>query len=74
MPPRFSPPPTARFSSGTFGSSRASRLRTEIGDLKSAMLLTVKVRVGVIEPVLADRAEEIELEGIVERLGLMLDP
>src|SRR6185436_8589777 len=35
---------------------------------------TLKVGVGVVEPVLAYRAEKIQLEGVVERLGLMLYP
>jgi hypothetical protein len=34
----------------------------------------MEVVVGVIEPVLADWREEIELEGVVERFGLVLDP
>src|SRR5688572_18136071 len=38
------------------------------------LTLSMKIRVRVIEPVLADRAEEIELEGVVERFRLMLDP
>ena len=34
----------------------------------------MEVIVGVIEPVLADRAEHVELERVLERLGLVLDP
>ena len=30
--------------------------------------------VGAIEPVLPDRAEDVELEGVLERFGLVLDP
>src|SRR5262245_332565 len=37
-------------------------------------LLAVEIGVGVIQPVLADRAEQIELERVVEGLGLVLDP
>jgi hypothetical protein len=37
-------------------------------------LLPVEIIVGVIEPVLADRGEDIELERVVERFGLMVDP
>ena len=36
--------------------------------------LTVKVGVGAVKPVLTDRAEKIQLEGVVERLSLMRDP
>jgi hypothetical protein len=34
----------------------------------------VEIAVGVIQPVLPDRREEIELEGVVERFRLVLDP
>jgi hypothetical protein len=34
----------------------------------------VKIRVGVIQPVLADRREDVQLERVVERLRLVLDP
>src|SRR5438874_8271657 len=37
-------------------------------------LSAVEIIVGVIEPVLANRAEHIELECILERFGLVLDP
>ena len=33
-----------------------------------------KYQIGVIQPVLADRAEQVQLERVVERLGLVLDP
>src|SRR5262249_20800635 len=36
--------------------------------------LTMEVIVNMIEPILTDRAEQIQLEDILERLGLMLDP
>src|SRR5262249_39697428 len=42
--------------------------------LNPLCLLPVKVRVRVIQPVLADRREDIQLERVIERLGLMLDP
>src|SRR5439155_21678043 len=35
---------------------------------------TLKIRSRVIQPVLADRTEDIELERVVERFGLVLDP
>ena len=34
----------------------------------------MEVIVRVIQPVLADRAEDVELEGVLERGGLVLDP
>ena len=34
----------------------------------------VEVGVGAVQPVLADRAEQVQLEGVVERLGLVLHP
>ncbi len=34
----------------------------------------MKIGIGVIQPVLTDRTEEVELERIVERLCLMLNP
>src|SRR5829696_3598072 len=34
----------------------------------------LKIRVGMIEPILPDGAEQIELERVVERLRLMLHP
>src|SRR4249919_2892903 len=34
----------------------------------------MEIVVGVIEPVLPDRAEDVELEGVLERLRLVLDP
>src|SRR5262249_4261265 len=40
----------------------------------SLALLPVEIRVGVIEPVLADGREQIQLERVVERLRLVLNP
>src|SRR5678816_3577964 len=37
-------------------------------------LLPVEIRVGVVQPVLPDRREEIQLERVVEGFGLVLDP
>ena len=36
--------------------------------------LSPEVVVGLIQPVLPDRTEDVERKGVVERLGLMLDP
>ena len=41
---------------------------------RSLLRLSVKVRVGVIEPVLADGREDVEFERVIERFGLMLHP
>src|SRR5207245_2496798 len=55
-------------------------LRSDLGTslLHSALFTmhysSLKIIIGVIEPVLTDRAEQIELEGVLERLGLVLDP
>src|SRR3954454_8640111 len=34
----------------------------------------LEIVVGVIEPVLPDRTEHVELEGVFDRLGLVLEP
>ena len=51
--------------------------RLVILDLKPPLcfnLLAVKIRVGVVEPVLTNGTEQIELERVIERFRLVFDP
>ena len=56
------------------GAERGTLQTVDVEDIPLAYLPGNALRVGVIEPVLADRTEHIERERVVERLGLMLNP
>src|SRR6185295_6179104 len=76
---RISQPARRALRSNVGFSTRSSaaptpRVRKTIIAGSAPRMLPMEIVVGVIEPVLTNRAEDVELERIFQRLGLVLDP